>query len=134
MLLGGEVSCLFIIWSEGLAICVSRCDLYCDFDFFSNHFIYREIFQIRPCPLIETIFLQQFVSLHNLRGVAGKIYLGHKYLPFASYLSPVGTPPTSNNDYFIFVQFGFRQAQTFGCACSNRIWIYRPWLEPPGAC
>ena len=38
-------------------------------------------------------------------------------LPSVVYLSPVQTPPTSNDDIFMFVQFGDRQAQIVGCAC-----------------
>ena len=41
-------------------------------------------------------------------------------LPSAVYLAPVQTPPPSNDGYFMFVVFGVRQAQIFGCACLKR--------------
>ena len=37
-------------------------------------------------------------------------------LPSAVYLSPVQTPPPSNYNYFMFVPYGVRQHQMFGCA------------------
>ena len=48
-------------------------------------------------------------------------------LPYV-YLSPVQNPPPSNDGYFIFVLFGVRQAQIFGCACPKRkcavVWLF----------
>ena len=41
-------------------------------------------------------------------------------LPSAVYLSPVETQPPSNDGYFMFVQFGVRQAKIFGCAYPKR--------------
>ena len=43
-----------------------------------------------------------------------------KNLPYIVYLSPVETPPQSNDGYFMFVQFGVTQAPTFGCTCPKR--------------
>ena len=41
------------------------------------------------------------------------------WLQIIYHLSRVKTPPTSNDGYFLFVQFGVRKADIFGCACSK---------------
>ena len=90
--------------------------------------------------LLRDIYCQlcEKVSLLNLRRVTSKLYFGEclsliaEILASAVHLSPLKTSPTSNDGYFMIVQFGAKQAQIFGYACSKRKWhffgLFFSWL------
>ena len=52
-------------------------------------------------------------------------------LPSVVYLSPVQSQPPLNDGYFMFVKFGDRQAQIFGCVCPKHKGAisYHCWSE-----